>query len=86
MPKYKVNLARTTWLTATVEADNEDEALKKAYAVAPRFSAQESGWGSFEKWSADADEWMPIDDFYNTLDSEYSEATHGPVVRLAEGD
>lgn len=80
MPKYKVNMARTTWLTANVEADNEDEALEKAYDVVPGFSAQESGWGSFGKWAAEADEWRPLDEFHENYDPQ----EHGPVVELAE--
>jgi hypothetical protein len=83
MPKYKVHMARTTWLTANVEADNEDEALEKAYTVVPPFSAQESGWGSFEQWTADADEWMPIDEFHG---DEYNAKEHGAVVELVEED
>ncbi|HEY9369936.1 hypothetical protein [Streptomyces sp.] len=86
MPKYRVNMARVTWLTANVEADNEDEALEKAYGVAPPFSAQESGWGSFKKWSADADEWQPLDEFYPSFGQEYDAEKHGAVVELSEGD
>lgn len=85
MPKYKVNMARTTWLTAYVEADNEDEALEKAYGVVPPFTAQESGWGSFDKWTADADEWQPLDEFYSAYGT-YDAKEHGPVVELAGED
>lgn len=80
MPKYKVHMARTTWLTANVEADTEEEALEKAYDVVPGFSAQESGWGSLGKWTADADEWQPIDQFHE----HYDPKNHGPVVELVE--
>lgn len=85
MPKYKVNMARVTWLTAKVEADNEDEALEKAHEVVPPFSAQESGWGSFKKWTADADDWQPVDEFYNAF-GEYDAKEHGPVVEVAEDE
>lgn len=80
MPKYKVYLARTTWLTAHIQADTEGEALEKAYEVVPVFTADESGWGSSGAWSAEADEWLPIDEFY----SKYDPAEHGPVVELDE--
>ena len=79
--KYKVNMARVTWLTANVEANNEEEAIEKAYEVAPSFTARESGWGSFDAWTADAEEWTPIDEFYNAFGSQkYDSETHGPVV------
>lgn len=81
MAKYKVNLARTTWLTVNVEADNEDDALDQAYAEAPEFTAQESGWGSFGKWSADAAEWQPVDEWWG---SDYDEKAHGPVVEESD--
>ena len=81
MPKYKVYMARTTWLTVNVEADNEDEALEQAYEAAPKFSANEAGWGSLGKWSADAGEWMPVDEFKG---SDYSPQSDGPVVELNE--
>lgn len=84
MPKYKVEMARVTWLTATVEADNEDEALEKAHEVVPPFSARESGWGE-RGWTADADEWAPIDEFYNTF-GEYNAKEHGVVVEPAEDE
>ncbi|MER7361886.1 hypothetical protein [Nonomuraea wenchangensis] len=84
MPKFKVYMARVTWLVATVEADNEDEALEKAHEVVPPFSARESGWGS-AGWSADADEWQPVDEFHAAF-GEYDAEQHGPVVELADDD
>jgi hypothetical protein len=83
VPKYKVNMARVTWLTANIEADSEDEALEKAYEAAPPFTAKEGGWGSLGKWSASADEWAPIDEFYAAF-GEYSAKEHGPVIEVAE--
>jgi hypothetical protein len=83
MPKYKVNMARTVWLTANVEADDEESALEAAHEVVPGFSAIESGWGSHGKFSADGDPWVPIDEFYG---SEYNKKLHGPVVELDEDD
>lgn len=78
MAKYKVHFARTTWLTATVEADDKDAALETAYDVLPPFTAQESGWG-YTDWSADAGEWLPIDEFGD----DYDEKRDGPVVEEA---
>lgn len=84
MPKYKVELARVTWLTATVEADSPDQALEKAHELTPPFSARESGHGS-PGWTAGADEWLPINEFYDTY-GKYNEAAHGPVVELADDE
>lgn len=85
MPKYKVQMARVTWLTANVEADNEDEALEKAHEVVPPFTAKEGGWGSLGKWHASADEWVPLDEFYNAF-TEYDKKTHGAVVVAVDDD
>ncbi|TDB90939.1 hypothetical protein E1264_03800 [Actinomadura sp. KC216] len=83
MPRYRVNLLRTTFLTAYVEAEDEDQAIDEALAEAPGFSAIESGWGSFGKWSADADEWLLPSQFYEN----YREDEHGPDVEPGqEGD
>ena len=82
MAKYRVQFARTTWLTAEVDAEDEEQALEEAYEIVPGFTAHEAGWGS-TGWWADADEWMPMDEF---LGDEYSEKAFGPVVELIEGD
>ncbi|MEU4575970.1 hypothetical protein [Nonomuraea sp. NPDC023979] len=83
MPKYRVQMARVTWLTANVEADNEDEALEKAHGIAPAFTARECGWGSVDKWTADADEWQPLDKFYAAF-GEYDPEQHGLVIECAD--
>ncbi|MEU5878215.1 hypothetical protein [Spirillospora sp. NPDC047279] len=75
--KYRVNFARTTWASVFVEAETEDEAVEAAFEELPEFTARESGWGSFGKWSADADDWMTVDEFYGP---EYETGQHGPVV------
>jgi hypothetical protein len=81
MPKYKVHFARTTWLTATVEVDDEADAVEAAYEVLPPFSAQEGGWGG-SGWSADAGEWLPLDEF----SSDYDSKRDGKVVEEATDD
>lgn len=83
MAKYRVQFARTTWLTANVEAEDEEQAIDEAYGVVPGFTAHEAGWGSHDKWSADAGEWAPVDEF---LGEGYSEEIYGPVVELVEED
>jgi hypothetical protein len=79
--KYAVEMARTTWLTAYVEADDDEGAVEAAFGEVPPFTAMESGWGSFGKWSADADEWQTLDEFYGP---DYAPSVHGSVVRPAE--
>ncbi|MGN9782810.1 hypothetical protein ACTMTF_15360 [Nonomuraea sp. ZG12] len=85
MTKYKVNMARTTWLTAYVEADDEEQAIEAAHEEVPALTAHEAGWGSFGKWAADADEWQPVDEFYAPYGG-YDRKEHGPVVELDERD
>lgn len=80
MRTFRVHLARTTWLTVNVEADDEDQALEQAYDIAPVFSAAESGWGSYGQWSADAEEWMSLEDFYNAYGGEYNPERDGETV------
>ena len=84
MALYDVHMARTTWLTMHVEADDEDQALEEAYQEAPTFTAHEGGWGSFGKWDADAGEWEPIDEFHNWAEKGYDPKAHGPVVEEVE--
>lgn len=76
MPAYQVRFARTTHLTANVEAANEKEALEKAQAVLPEFTANEAGVSSFGKWSADTEGWVPVDKFHKP----YSAKKHGKAV------
>ncbi|MEU4224327.1 hypothetical protein AB0F17_08540 [Nonomuraea sp. NPDC026600] len=83
MPKYKVNLARVTWLTAYVEADNEDDALEKAYNVVPPFTDQEAGRRQFDHWTASADDWLSLEDFYNAFNT-YDAKQHGLMVETDE--
>jgi hypothetical protein len=61
--KYAVQFARTTWLTAYVEAETPDDAVEAAYDNLPEFSAHESGWGNEGVWSASADDWLTADEF-----------------------
>lgn len=84
MPKYEVRMARTTWLTAHVEAPDADAALEEAYEVVPPFTAQEGGWGSFGGWSADADEWRPIDEFYSDWTGQVYDDSSGPAIEQVE--
>lgn len=82
MPKYRVQMARVTWLTAHVEADDEESAIDAAHEVAPGMTAADTGWGSFGKFTADADEWLPLDEFYQVSDVTYDPNVHGLVVEL----
>jgi hypothetical protein len=79
MAKYRVNLLRVDSFIVTVEAENEDEAVDKAFDEAPSLGANEAGWG--RKWSIDDGEWMSLEDFHG---SDYKENRHGPTVELEE--
>lgn len=81
MKKYRVQFARTTWLTAFVEAEDEDQALELGFDELPPVTAYETGWGSMGKWSAEVGEWEYLDEFYGR---EYSEEAFGPVVEEIE--
>ena len=80
MPYYDVRFARTTHLTVHIEADHPDEALELAPEEVPEFTAREAGWGSFGTWSAGADDWQTLDEFYKP----YSVKKHGKVVEEAK--
>ena len=84
MAKYRVNFATTKWCTVDVEAEDEASAIDEAYQELPSLSAQESGWGSFGRWSADQDEWLPVDEFFQVWKGEYNEEEDGPVVELED--
>ncbi len=56
MAKYRVNIPKTLWFYTEVEASNEEEALDKAYDLAPSLCAQCGGWGQ-DHWSVDDGEW-----------------------------
>ena len=86
MPKYKVQMARTTWLTAHVEADDEESAIDAAHEVTPGMTAAETGWGSSGRFTADTDDWLPIDEFYQAFEIAYDPDVNGPVVELEIGD
>lgn len=55
MPKYVVTAERLNVLTVTVDAENEDEAMTRAYEMAPGMCAHCTGTGS--KHSVDEGEW-----------------------------
>ncbi len=57
MATYRVNYTSGAFLSIAVEADNEEDAIDKAYEEVPSgVCAQCSGWG--EKWSLDVgDDW-----------------------------
>lgn len=79
--KFKVEFARVVYSTVTVEAEDEDSALDAARDELPEFSAQESGWGR-DGYSADADDWLPLEEFYSVWGGE----PPGPTVYEAEAD
>ena len=60
MTEYRVSFHAGASTTITVEADDEEAALDKAYDALPNsICAQCSGWG--QKWSRDIGEWE-VDD------------------------
>lgn len=75
MAQYRVRLIRTQEFTITVEAEDEDSALDKAYAEAPAMGAMESGWE--QKWGIDATEWQNVEDFHF---QDYTLERHGETV------
>ena len=73
--KYRVKLVRTDHFNAVIEAENEEEAMDAAYAMAPEICAQDSGWG--QDWGVDIDDWQDIEDFYG---KEYDSNYHGLTI------
>ncbi len=75
--KYRVNMAKTIWLGVEVEADDEHDAIEKAFENEPRrMCAQCGGWR--EKWSiSDDDEWLPLDEWHG---EGYDPKEHGATV------
>lgn len=55
MPEFRVHMSAVSSFSVTVEADDYDEAIEKAYEEhAPNVCAQCSCWG--QKWSLDLGE------------------------------
>jgi hypothetical protein len=53
MPTYRVAMEKVTDILVTVEADDPDEAIDKAYENEPSLCAHCHGWG--QDWSRDDD-------------------------------
>ena len=61
MTKYRVNFETGASLTITVEAEDPDLALDKAYEGLPGgICAQCSGWGG--QWDLDLGDWQALDE------------------------
>lgn len=74
MPKYRVSIPKVVWLTAHVEAEDEELAIEAAYEIAPSLCAHCSGWGS-DEWSVDEDEWGGIQDIHENFKIDVEEET-----------
>lgn len=62
MPKYRVNFQTVASMSITVEADNEGDAIDKAYEGIPSgVCTQCGGWD--QNWSLDLGEFETIDQF-----------------------
>jgi hypothetical protein len=82
MSRYRVRLVRQDSYGVTVEADNEEEALEKAFNEAPYLCAQCSGWGDSNNGCVDASDWEMPEDFY----SNFTEEWYGKTVELEEDE
>lgn len=61
MPKYRVTMSATINQSITIEADNEDDAIDRAYEEAPGdLCAHCAGWG--QSWSRDLGEFEVDED------------------------
>ena len=71
--KYRVSMETGAWMSITVEADDPDEAIERAYEEIPGdICAHCSGWG--QTWSRElSDDWQV---------SKNDDGT--PIVRVAE--
>lgn len=45
MPQYQVHMSTVSSFSLTVEADDPDDAIEKAFGDSPTICAQCSGWG-----------------------------------------
>lgn len=79
MPKYRVNLLRVDSFVMDVEADNEEEAVDKAFDETPSLCAQDGGWG--KPWGVDEGEWVMLEDHYGT---DYNADRHGKTAEPVE--
>lgn len=62
MAKYDVSMTTRAYAIVTVEADNEDDAMERAFEEGPTsICAQCSGWGM--PWSLDLGDWDIADDY-----------------------
>ena len=81
MPKYSVDFETSVSVTITVEADDEDAAIDKAYDEIPSsVCAQCSGWG--QKWSLDLGEF----ELYEPKSEDLAKGYADPNPRLIDGD
>lgn len=81
MRKFKVELARVDWITVTVEAEDEEEALDKVMEEGVRgLCAYCSGYGPESDTVISADDPVPIDEFHKGWRQAYDEETDGKVV------
>ena len=80
MAKYRVNLLRVDSFVMDVEADDEEQAVDKAFNEAPSLSAQDGGWG--RPWSVDDGEWLMLEDFHGPA---YNPKRHGQTAEQIEG-
>ncbi len=61
MPKYRITLATSASVTATVEADDDEIAVDMVFDMVPsEVCAQCSGWG--KNWSLDIGQWDVAED------------------------
>ena len=74
MPKYKVHFTGYASWGATVEAEDEEEAVDKAYDAAPSICAQCSGWGyAAHDYLEISDDWEADYDNVELLDGDSSD-------------
>jgi hypothetical protein len=84
MPHFKVMMARLVEADVFVEAPDEAEARRLAKEELPEMSANDTGYWSNGVFSADASEWMAVDEM---LVPAHDEEIAGPAVQqLADDD
>ena len=65
--KYRVSMRAMAYLSVTVEAENEEDAIEAAYEEIPSgVCARCSGWN--ESWSLDIGEWAPTDEAWPAME------------------
>lgn len=75
MAQYRVRLMRSQEFIVTVDAEDDDAALDKAHAQAPKPNVMDSGWG--QPWSMEVTDWENVEDFHF---HDYNPEKHGETV------